>query len=163
LRRVARLTHLALEADMTNADSLAQLCEAGPRVARAVGLAEFMRPAPKSAPWSVNETLNALMAALGGLDERVRRELLQGRMTLGALRRLLARTARLYPRIFARVREHFGVRGTLWWIAGVAEAVWSERRSRAAAARGGDYASEDPAREFARLAASYGDGAGDTL
>jgi len=156
LRRVARLTHLALEADISDADSLAEVCDAGPRVARAVGLAEFMRPAPKSAPWSVNETLNALMAALSGLDERVRRELLQGRMSLGALRRLLARTARLYPRIFARVREHFGARGTLWWLAGVAEAVWSERRSRAAAPREGDYANEDPAREFARLAALYG-------
>src|SRR5207237_9189304 len=115
LRRIARLPHLALEANISDADSLAEVCDAGPRVARAVGLAEFMRPAPKSAPWSVNETLNALMAALSGLDERVRRELLQGRMSLGALRRLLARTARLYPRIFARVREHFGARGTLWW------------------------------------------------
>ena len=156
LQRVARLTNLALEADISDADSLAEVCGAWPRVARAVGLAEFMRPAPKSAPWSVNETLNALMAALGGLDERVRRELFQGRMTLGALRRLLARTARLYPRIFERVREHFGARGTLWWLAGVAEAVWSERRSRTAAAREGDSADEDPAREFARLAALYG-------
>ena len=104
----------------------------------------------------MNETLNALMSALGSLDERVRRELFQGRMTLAALRRLAARTARLYPRIFARVREHFGARGTLWWLAGVAEAVWSERRSRSAVAREGDSANEDPAREFARLAALYG-------
>jgi hypothetical protein len=45
------------------------------------------------------------------LEEGERRELFRGRMTTGALRRLLARTARLYPRIFARVREHFGARG----------------------------------------------------
>jgi lycopene cyclase CruA len=131
LRRVARMTHQALAADASDADTLAEICEGGAaRVARAVGLAEFMRPAAGGAPHSVNETLNALMAALGGLDERVRREVFQGRMSTGALRRLFARTARLYPRIFARVREHFGARGTLWWLAGVAEAVWSERRGR---------------------------------
>ena len=44
------------------------------------------------------------------------------------VRRLLARTARLYPRIFARVREHFGARGTLCWLAGLAEAAWKERK-----------------------------------
>jgi lycopene cyclase CruA len=137
LRRTARLTHAALKADASDADTLARICECGPaRVTRAVGLSEFMRPARDAAPHSVNETLNALMAALGGLDERVRRELFQGRMSAGTLRRLFARTARLYPRIFARVREHFGARGTLWWLAGVAEAAWSERRSGAAAARG---------------------------
>jgi lycopene cyclase CruA len=136
LSRAARLTHLALEADGTDADSLARICDAGPRAAAAAGLAELMRPAPKSAPHSVNETLNALMAALAGLDERVRRELFQGRVTFDALRRLAARTARLYPRIFARAREHFGARGTLLWLAGVAEAAWSDGRRRAA--EGGD-------------------------
>src|SRR5205085_11532 len=165
LSRTARLTHLALEAGLTDAGSLAQVCDAGPRVAGAVGLAEFMRPAPKSAPQSVNETLNALMSALGSLDERVRRELFQGRMTLAALRRLAARTARLYPRIFARVREHFGARGTLLWLAGVAGAVWSDGRGRASARGvGGARQPEDPGRQFARLAAAYGneDGAGDS-
>jgi lycopene cyclase CruA len=132
LRRTARLTDTALKAGAADADTLARICEGGAaQVARAVGLSQFMRPARDAAPHSVNETLNALMAALGGLDERVRREVFQGRMSAGALRRLFARTARLYPRIFARVREHFGARGTLWWLAGVAEAVWSERRSRA--------------------------------
>lgn len=165
LRRTARLTHLALEAGLTDAGSLGQICDAGPRLAGAVGLAEFMRPAPKGAPQSVNETLNALVAALSGLDERVRRELFQGRMTLAALRRLAARTARLYPRIFARVREHFGARGTLLWLAGVAEAVWSDGRRRASAGGGAAEArqAEDPGQQFARLAATYGneDGAGD--
>ncbi|MDT7778933.1 MAG: lycopene cyclase CruA [Acidobacteriota bacterium] len=131
LRRIARLTHGALASGALDADTLARICEGrAARVASAVGLAEFMRPTARGAPHTVNETLNALMAALGGLDERVRREVFQGRMSTGALRRLFARTARLYPRIFARVREHFGARGTLWWLAGVAEAVWSERRKR---------------------------------
>lgn len=146
--RVARMTHLALEAGRADAETLAAVCGRGSRVERALGLAEFMRPAPKSAPSSVNETLNALMAALAGLDERVRRELFQGRMTLSALGRLLARTIRLYPRVFSRVREHFGARGALWWLAGVAEAVWSERPGSGAGARDEDGAAQV---EFTRL------------
>ncbi len=158
LRRAARLTHLALEADITDADSLGQIARGGgspARVAQAVGLAEFMRPASKGEPSAVNETLNALLAALGDLDERVRRELFQGRLSFAALRALFARTARLYPRIFARVRERFGARGTLVWLAGMAEALWSERRAGAPsrAARGAEETEADAASEFRRLAA----------
>ncbi|MBC7933597.1 MAG: hypothetical protein H7Z38_23805 [Rubrivivax sp.] len=131
LRRIARLTHLALESGAADADALSQISDGGPRVAEAVGLTEFMRPAPRSAPQSVNETLSALVAALAGLDERVRSELFRGRVTLGTLRSLLSRTAQIYPRIFARVRERFGTRGAFWWLAGIAEAGWSERRAGA--------------------------------
>jgi lycopene cyclase CruA len=131
LGRVARLTHLALESGAQDADALAQIAGGGPRVAEAVGLTEFMRPAPRSAPQSVNETLSALVTALAGLDERVRGELLRGRVTLGALRTLLSRTAQIYPRIFARVRERFGARGAFWWLAGIAEAGWSDRHAGA--------------------------------
>lgn len=158
LRRVAHLTHLALEAGLSEGEALAQISDGGPRVAEAVGLAEFLRPAPHSAPQSVNETLNALVAAVGGLDECVRRELFQGRISLDALRRLLSRTAQIYPRIFARVREHFGARGTFWWLAGIADALWSERRVRA---RGIGGETEDSEREFARVAALYRSGGAD--
>jgi lycopene cyclase CruA len=116
LARAARLTHLSLKVGDVDADSLGRIARgagASARVTQAVGLAEFMRPAEKGEPSSVNETMNALLAALGGLDERV----------------LFARTVRLYPSIFARVRERFGARGTLLWLAGVAEALWSERRA----------------------------------
>ena len=159
LRRVAHLTHLALEADLTDAPALAQISDGGPRVAEAVALAEFMRPAPRSAPSSVNETLNAIVAAVGGLDERVRRELFQGRISLTALRSLLSRTAQVYPRIFARVREHFGARGTFWWLAGIADAMWSERRGRTRATEETEAcATQDFGREFARVAARYRNG-----
>ncbi|HEX8355207.1 MAG TPA: hypothetical protein VF611_20045, partial [Pyrinomonadaceae bacterium] len=71
LRRVARLTDGALASGAADADTLAEVCDGGSaRVARALGLAEFMRPAAGGAPHAVNETLNALMAAMGGLDER---------------------------------------------------------------------------------------------
>ncbi|MBV9926434.1 MAG: hypothetical protein JOZ96_15555 [Acidobacteria bacterium] len=128
LRRVARGTEAALSAGALDAGALTQVCDGSVgRVAAAFGLSEFMRPAAKGAPHAVNETLNALTAALGGLEEGERRAVFRGRMTTGALRRLLARTARLYPRIFERVREHFGARGTLWWLAGLAEAAWKEK------------------------------------
>ncbi|HEX8282093.1 MAG TPA: hypothetical protein VF588_02010 [Pyrinomonadaceae bacterium] len=129
LRRVAERTEAALSSGASDAETLAAVCDGGSaRVARALGLAEFMRPSAAGAPHAVNETLNALMAAMFDLDEHERREVFRGHVSTGALRRLLARTARLYPRIFARVREHFGARGALCWVAGVAEAVWSERK-----------------------------------
>ena len=152
LKRTARLTHLALEAGISDADSLGRIARGGTSAAsvtQAVGLAEFMRPTAKGEPASVNETLNALLAALGGLDERVRRELFQGRLSFASLRALFARTVRLYPRIFARVRERFGARGTLLWLAGVAEALWSERRG--GGSREAEDESQDAAAEFRRL------------
>jgi hypothetical protein len=48
------------------------------------------------------------------------------------------------------VRERFGARGTLLWLAGVAEALWSERRG--SAARETEEESSDAAVEFRRLA-----------
>jgi lycopene cyclase CruA len=134
LRRLTHLTDLALRADLLDARSLSEINAFEPRVAQMASLAEFLRPAQKSAPNAVNETLNAVMAALHHLDERVRRELFQDRMTFGALKSLLSHTARLYPRIFQRVREHLGARGTFWWAANVAEALLSERRKHADAA-----------------------------
>jgi lycopene cyclase CruA len=158
LRRLTHLTDLALEADMLDAPSLVQIADTGRRLQRAAGLSEFMRPAPKGAPSAVNETMNALMAALGGMDESVRRELFQGRASFAVLRGLASRTARLYPRIFARLREQLGARGTFLWLCGVAEAVWSERRGQARAGRGAERNGEDARERFARHARLYRDG-----
>jgi lycopene cyclase CruA len=154
LHRQTHLVDLALRADLLDTSSLSEINGDGPRVAEVSGLAEFLRPTPKSAPSTVNETLNAVMAALHSLDERVRRELFQDRMTFNALKRLLSRTAKLYPRIFQRVREHFGARGTLWWVASVAAASFTERRRPKALPRDVDHG-EDAAREFARYVAVY--------
>jgi lycopene cyclase CruA len=163
LRQLHRQTHLmslALAADMLDADSLAEISDGGPRGARVAALAELMRPTPKGAPAAVNETLNAVMAALHGLDERIRRQLLQDRLTPGALKSLLARTVKLYPRILARMRERLGARGTLCWIADLAEELWSEKRGRHGARVGAEERAADPAREFARHVARYKNGQG---
>jgi lycopene cyclase CruA len=156
LRRLTHLTDLALEADLLDAASLAEINAYEPRVAQMTSLAEFMRPTPKSAPAAVNETLNAVMAALHDLDERVRRELFQDRMTFSAFRNLLSRTAKLYPRIFQRTREHLGARGTFWWIANIVEVILSERRERAdARSTAGSEQAEDAAQRFARQIRTY--------
>jgi lycopene cyclase CruA len=160
VRRLQRLTHLtdlALAADLLDARALSEINAPAPRVSQMSGLAEFLRPAPQGQPANVNETLNAVMAALHELDVRVRRELFQDRMSFGALKSLLGRTAKLYPRIFQRVREHLGARGTFWWLANIAEAAFSEQRARGAHA---DEISDGesapvPAKEFARYVARY--------
>ena len=156
LQKLTHLTALALDAELLDAASLSEINAYEPRVAQMASLAEFLRPAQKSAPQAVNETLNAIMAALHGLDDRVRRELFQDRMSFAALKSLLGRTAQLYPRIFQRVREHLGARGTLWWLAGIAEAFLNERRERAdRPPRAGDPADETAAESFARHVALY--------
>ncbi len=133
LRRLTQWTKRALDEDALAENSLAQINAYEPRVAQMASLAEFMRPTAKSEPSTVNETMNAVMAALHQSDERVRRELFQDRMSFGALKELLSRTARLYPRIFQRLREHLGARGTFWWLAGIAEAVMHERQEHTSA------------------------------
>lgn len=147
------LIELALKADMLDRSSLAEINALTPRGARLSGFAEFLRPAPKSAASNVNETLNAVMAALHSLDEGVRRELFQDRMTLSALKRLFSRTVQLYPRIFQRLREHLGARGTLWWLAGITASAFSERlRSRLLPE--GDVRTDESARTFTRYVES---------
>lgn len=155
LKRLTHLTDLALEADLLDASSLAEISMVEPGVAQAASLVEFLRPTPKSAPSAVNETLNAVMAALHNLDERVRRELFQDRLTLAAFKNLLSHTARLYPRIFQRMREHLGARGTFWWLANVAEAAFSERRGARAALAHANESGEDGAQKFARHVRLY--------
>ncbi|HYP54457.1 MAG TPA: hypothetical protein VEQ42_12990 [Pyrinomonadaceae bacterium] len=155
LQKLTHLTALALDAELLDASSLSEVNAYEPRVAQMASLAEFLRPSERSAPSSVNETLNAVMAALHCLDERVRRELFQDRMSFGALKSLLGRTAQLYPRIFQRVREHRGARGTLWWLAGIAEAFLSERRERASAPEDGASDEQPAVERFARQVALY--------
>jgi lycopene cyclase CruA len=150
------LTELALKADLLDASSLAEINAREPRVAELASFAEFLRPTPKSAASSVNETLNAVMAALHSLDEHVRHELFQDRLSFGALKRLLSRTAKLYPRIFQRVREHLGARGAFWWLANTAAAAFSERRkARLSSEAKGEEQTEEAAREFARYVHYY--------
>jgi len=130
LKRLTHLTDLALKADMLDAKALSQINAYEPRVAQMSSLAEFMRPTPKSKPSAVNETMNAVMTALHSLDENIRRQLFQDRMTFNALKSMLTGTAKVYPKIFARAREHLGAKKTFWWLANIAESLIAERRTK---------------------------------
>jgi lycopene cyclase CruA len=130
LCRLTHLTHLALRADMLDASALSQINAYEPSVAQISNLAEFMRPTPKSKPSVVNETMNAVMTVLHSLDETVRRELFQDQMSFDSFKSILKVTAKVYPKIFARVREHLGIKGTLWWLANITESFINERRTK---------------------------------
>jgi lycopene cyclase CruA len=130
LRRLTHLTHLALGADMLDASALSQINANDSRLAQMSNLAEFMRPMPKSKPSVVNETMNALMTVLHSLDETVRRELFQDQMTFNSFKSMLKVTAKVYPKIFARMREHLGIKGSLLWLANIAESFINERRTK---------------------------------
>jgi lycopene cyclase CruA len=165
LRKSTHLTELALAADLLDAASLSEIAAESPRAAHAALLAEFLRPTASAddEPATVNETLNAVMAALHELDERVRRELFQDRLSFGALRSLLSRTVQLYPRILQRVREHLGARGTFLWLAHAAGVALSERRNEHDAVRptdADDVSAEEAARLFARHVRLYKKGRG---
>lgn len=155
IRSQTHLTELALKADLLDASSLAEINAREQRVAELATFAEFLRPMPGSAPATVNETLNAVMAALHSLDERVRRELFQDRMSFSAFKRLLSRTAKLYPRIFQRVREHLGARGMFWWLAHLTAAAFSERHKSRLSSLKEEEQNEEAAREFARHVRYY--------
>ena len=157
LHRLTHLTELALAADMLDQAALSQINAYEPHVAQMSSLAEFMRPTSKSKPSTVNETMNAVMTALHSLDERVRRELFQDRMTFTAFKSLLHRTARVYPRIFERVREHLGFKGTFWWLANIAESFLNERRAKKE--KTDDLVQhKDPAQEFEHYVKLYKNG-----
>jgi lycopene cyclase CruA len=149
------LTELALKANLLDASSLSEINAREPRVAQLASFAEFLRPTPKSDPSTVNETLNAVMAALHSLDEPVRHELFQDRMSFSALKRLLSRTIKLYPRIFQRVREHLGTRGAFWWLTSIAAAAFSERHQQQPLLPRDEAQTEEAAHEFARYIEFY--------
>lgn len=155
LRRVTHLTELALKANLLDASSLSQINLCEPQVAQMASVAGLLRPAPKSAPPVVNETMNAVMAALHGLDERVRRDFFQDRMSFTAFKHLLSRTFKVYPRIFHRVREHLGVRGTFWWLAGLADSMRHERKRENSERPAPLMHEEDAVENFARHLALY--------
>ncbi len=154
LKRLTHLTDLALKADMLDVNALSQINAYEPRVAQMSSLAEFMRPTPKSKPSVVNETMNAVMTALHSLDENIRCELFQDRMTFDAFKSMLTRTAKVYPKIFARVREHLGAKKTFWWLANIAESFLAEHRIKKSQIKTPDQ-HENAKKEFEHYARLY--------
>ena len=129
LRRLTELTEAALKADSLDAAALSEINAYEPRVAQMASLAEFMRPTEKSNPAVVNETMNAVMAALENLDENVRRDLFKDRISFASFKTLLKKTATIYPVVFRRMFEHLGLKGSFWWLANIAESALHESKT----------------------------------
>lgn len=128
LRRLTDLTEAALKSDSLDSAALSEINAYEPRVAQMASLAEFLRPTTKSKPAVVNETMNAVMAALASLDEAVRQDLFKDRISFQSFKSLLTKTARLHPAVFRRMFEHLGAKGSFWWIANIAESAWHESK-----------------------------------
>ncbi len=97
-----------------------------PNVAQMSSLAEFMRPMPNSKPFVVNETMNAVMKALSELDSEISREMFQDRIPFASFKKILAKTAKIHPKVFKLMFDHLGTKGAFWWIANIAEAGVNE-------------------------------------
>lgn len=130
LRKLTDLTERALSENLTDEKNLAGVNAYEPRVAQMSSLAEFMRPASKSKPPVVNETMNAVMSALGSLDKEISREMFQDRISFASFKKVLIKTARIHPKVFKKMFEHLGVKGAFWWIANIAESALNERKSK---------------------------------
>ncbi len=130
LRRLTDLTEIALSENLFTEKTLSAVNAYEPRVAQLSSLAEFMRPMPKSKSFVVNETMNAVMSALSKLDVSISRELFQDRISFDSFKKVLAKTARIHPKVFKLMLEHLGVKGAFWWIAKIAENALHERNNQ---------------------------------
>jgi lycopene cyclase CruA len=129
LRKLTRETENALLANDFSEAPLSKINAYEPRVAQMQSLAEFMRPMPKSEPYIVNETMNAVMMALSKLDNSIACELFQDRVTFASFKKVLAKTAGLHPKVYKLMLEHLGLKGAFWWVANIAEAAIFEKRN----------------------------------
>jgi lycopene cyclase CruA len=128
LRKLTDLTEHALRENSLDEKNLSRINAYEPQVAQMSSLAEFMRPAEKSRPAVVNETMNAVMSALGSLDKEISREMFQDRMRFASFKKVLLKTARLHPKVFKKMFDHLGVKGAFWWLANIAESAFYERK-----------------------------------
>jgi lycopene cyclase CruA len=127
LRRLTNSTETVLRENAFDEKTLFAINAYEPRVAQMSSLAEFMRPTAKSKSSVVNETMNAVMMALSHLDERIRCEMFQDRISFASFKKVLAKTAKIHPKVFKKMFEHLGSKGAFWWIANIAEAAWNEK------------------------------------
>jgi lycopene cyclase CruA len=128
LRKLTSLTEHALRENLLDEKNLSEINAYEPRVAQMSSLAEFMRPTAKSEPAVVNETMNAVMGALGSLDREISREMFQDRISFASFKKVLLKTAQIHPKVFKKMFAHLGVKGAFWWLANIAESAFDERK-----------------------------------
>ncbi len=128
LSKLTDLTERVLRENLLDEKNLSEINAYEPRVAQMSSLAEFMRPAAKSKPSVVNETMNAVMSALSNLDAEISREMFQDRISFASFKRVLLKTAQIHPKVFKKMFEHLGVKGAFWWLSNIAESAFHERK-----------------------------------
>jgi lycopene cyclase CruA len=129
LRRLTSQTENTLRKNTFDGKSLEQINAYEPRVAQMASLAEFMRPTESSNPSVVNETMNAVMAALSALDKNIAREMFQDRISFASFKKVLLKTAKIHPAVFKKMFAHLGTKGAFWWLANITEAALHEKNA----------------------------------
>lgn len=129
LQRLTFETEKALRENLLDEKKLARINAYEPRVSQMASLAEFMRPTANGKTSAVNETMNAVMAALQSLDENISREMFQDRISFASFKKVLKKTAQIHPAVFRKMFAHLGTKGAFWWIANIAEAAWHEKKT----------------------------------
>ena len=127
LRKITALTEDALRENLLDEKHLADINAYEPRVAQMASLAEFMRPTETGDASAVNETMNAVMAALQALDKNIAREMFQDRVSFASFKKILLKTAKIHPAVFKKMFAHLGNKGAFWWVANITKAVWFEK------------------------------------
>ncbi len=130
LRKLTAKTENALQANSLDENFLSKINAYEPRVAQMSSLAEFMRPPEKGKTSTVNETMNAVMAALSSLDINIRREMFQDKISFASFKKVLMKTAKIHPAVFKKMFSQLGAKGAFWWIANIAEAALHERNAK---------------------------------
>jgi lycopene cyclase CruA len=129
LRKLTDATENSLKNNAFDSTNLSNINAYEPQVSQMASLAEFMRPTEKGKPFVVNETMNAVMSALGSLDAEIRREMFQDRISFPSFKKVLLKTAKIHPKVFRLMFEHLGVKGAFHWISNIAEAALHERKN----------------------------------
>ena len=129
LRRLTFETEKVLRENAPDEKNLSQINAYEPQVAQMASLAEFMRPTENGSDAVVNETMNAVMAALQSLDKNIACAMFQDRISFASFKKVLVNTARIHPAVFKKMFAHLGSKGAFWWLANIAEAALHERRT----------------------------------
>ena len=128
LQRLTFETEKALREAFLDEKSLSQINAYEPHVSQMASLAEFMRPTKNGGSSAVNETMNAVMAALQSLDKNITREMFQDRLSFASFKKVLMKTAKIHPAVFKKMFAHLGANGAFWWIANITEAALHEKK-----------------------------------
>ncbi|MDQ2746240.1 MAG: hypothetical protein M3T96_03165, partial [Acidobacteriota bacterium] len=127
LRKLTSEVEKVLRENLADEKNLSLINAYEPRVAQMASLAEFMRPTKTGRAAVVNETMNAVMAALQSLDKNIAQAMFQDRISFASFKKVLLKTAQIHPAVFKKMFSHLGAKGSFWWIANILEAALNEK------------------------------------